>query len=340
MGAMSSKRVTLIDVARAAGVSRATASLVLRGSDLVAEQTRLRVEKVIGELDYVPNSGAARLRGQKSRTIGVIIPNLVNSFFAEFVEGIEARLDASGHLVMLASSRDDPERQSGMIRRLREHDAEGLILFPADGTGTEVIEQLRRSGLPMVQAMRHVGAGLSDFAGSDHGRAVRESIRHLRDLGHRRIAYVSLTGETSTRTERLTAFASHMEEMGLDNAGVVEVPLAWDGSPQSAALLIQIQPKPTAAICFNDILGLGLLRGLYDLGLTPGRDLSVVGHDNLSFIDLGAPPRLTTVQVFPREIGAKAAELLLRRIADPQASLATEIVLPRLRVRDTTGPCG
>ncbi|KEO59999.1 LacI family DNA-binding transcriptional regulator [Thioclava indica] len=337
---MSKKRITLIDVARAAGVSRATASLVIRGSSLVAETTREKVEKVIADLDYVPNSGAARLRGQKSRTIGVIIPNLVNSFFAEFVEGIEARLDDSGHLVMLASSRDDPARQSGLIRRLREHGAEGLILIPADATRPETISQLDRASLPVVQAMRHVGMGLSDFAGSDPGLAVRESVRHLRDLGHRRIAYVSLKGETSTRIERLESFDRHMREMGLENAGIIEVPLAWDGSPQSAGMVSALNPRPTAAICFNDILASGLLRGLFDLGLMPGRDLSVVGHDNLSFIDLGAPPRLTTVQVFPREIGTKAAELLIRRIAEPHAELRDAIVQPRLRVRDTTGPCG
>ncbi|WP_164871802.1 LacI family DNA-binding transcriptional regulator [Solirhodobacter olei] len=251
-------------------MSRATASLILRGSDLVAGQTRLRVEKVIGELDYVPNNGTARLRGQKSRMIGAIIPNLVDSVLAEFVEGFEARLADTGHLEMFASSRDDPERQSDLIRRPGEHVVEGLILSPADGTDTELIEQLRRSGLPIVQAMRHVGAGLSDFAGADHDLGVGESICHLRDLGHRRIAYVALAGETSTRTEGLTSVADHMAEMGPDNAGVVEVPLAWDGSPQSAALLMQIQPRPTAAICFNDMLGLGLLSGFYDIGLPPG----------------------------------------------------------------------
>ncbi|MDA3888142.1 MAG: LacI family DNA-binding transcriptional regulator [Allgaiera sp.] len=336
---MMERRVTLKDVARAAGVSRATASLVVRGSELVAEQTRKKVEQVIAELDYVPHSGAARLRGQKSRTIGVIIPNLVNTFFSEFVEGIEATLDTTGHLVMLASSRDDPERQAGLIRRLREHDAEGLILFPADGTPPETVLQLARSNLPVVQAMRHVGKGLTDFAGSDPVRAVRESVRHLSDLGHRRIAYVSLAGDTSTRTERLTSFDHHMQAMGLENVGIVEVPLAWDGSPQSAGLLLDLDPRPTAAICFNDILASGLLRGLYDRGLTPGRDLSVVGHDNLSFIDLGAPPRLTTVQVFPRQIGMKAAELLIRRLADPGAAPRAEIVPPLLRVRETTGRC-
>ncbi|TMV54517.1 substrate-binding domain-containing protein, partial [Thioclava sp. BHET1] len=263
----------------------------------------------------VPNSGAARLRGQQSRTIGVIIPNLVNSFFAEFVEGIESVLDATGRLVLLASSGDDPDRQAGLIRRLREHDAEGLILFPADGTPADVIAQLARGPLPLVQAMRHVGTDLTDFAGSDPVLAVHESVRHLRDLGHRRIAYVSLAGDTSTRTERLTSFDQAMAEMGLENVGVVEVPLAWNGSPQSAGMLLALEPRPTAAICFNDILASGLLRGLYDRGLTPGRDLSVVGHDNLSFIDLGAPPRLTTVQVFPRQIGVRAAELLVHRIA-------------------------
>ncbi len=335
---MAVKRTTLMDVARAAGVSRATASLVIRGSDLVADKTREKVEKVIAELDYVPNSGAARLRGQKSRTVGVIIPNLVNSFFSEFVEGIEAELDEQGYQVMLASSRDDPERQSGLLRRLREHDAEGIILFPAEGTEPQTIEKLVAAEVPLVQAMRHVGRDLSDFAGSDPGLAVRLSVRHLRDLGHRRISYVSLAGETSTREERLAAFVEEMRLQGMTNTGIIDVPLAWDGSPQSAAMLMALEPRPSAAICFNDILASGLLRGLFDLGLMPGRDLSVVGHDNLSFIDLGAPPRLTTVQVFPRKIGAASAKLLLRRIKDPSAARKSEIVTPRLRVRDTTGP--
>ncbi len=337
---METKRVTLMDVARAAGVSRATASLVVRGSDLVAEATRQRVEAVIADLDYVPNIGAARLRGQSSRTIGVIVPNLVNTFFSEFVDGIERTLGERGYFVMLASSRDEPARQAELIRRLRAHDAAGIVLVPAEGTRAETLETIRRAGMPLVQAMRHVGRGLTDFAGSDPARAVRDSVRHLKDLGHRRIAYVALSGDTSTRAERLSSFNEQMAAMGLANAGIVEVPLAWDGSPQSAGMVLALRPAPTAAICFNDILASGLLRGLYDRGLTPGRDLSVIGHDNLSFIDLGAPPRLTTVQVFAQQIGVHAADLLVRRIDTPGADLRRDIVPPRLRVRDTTGPCG
>lgn len=336
---MKKKRITIVDVAKAAGVSRATASLVLRKSDLVSDETRKKVEKAITDLDYVPNIGAAHLRGQSSRTVGVIVPNLLNTFFAEFVEGVERVLDGRDYVVMLASSHEDVNRQTRIIRRLRQHDAEGLILIPAEGTNVRQLADLTEAGLSLVQAMRHVGKGQTDFVGSNPAQAVRDSVRHLTDLGHRRLSFVSVLADTSARTERLHSFNAEMAAQGLVNCGTVEVPLAWDGSPQSVGMLMALEPRPTAAICFNDILAAGLLRGLYNRGLTPGRDLSVIGHDDLSFIDLGAPPRLTTVQVFPLEIGGKAAEVLLRRINEPAAPAASVIVPPRLRVRDTTGLC-
>ena len=149
---MNRKKVTLAEVARVAGVSRATVSLVVRKSPLVADHTREKVEKVMADLDYVRDIGAARLRNNSSRTVGVIVPNLVNSFFTEFLSGVEQVMGEDDRVVLLANSQDDPVRQNDILQRFRGHGVDGVILCPAEGTDPELPLRLRHRGVPVVQA--------------------------------------------------------------------------------------------------------------------------------------------------------------------------------------------
>jgi len=171
-------RVTLLDVARRANVSRATASLVIRKSPLVGAETRQRVEEAIQALGYVYNMGAARMRAERSRTVGVVVPNLTNPFFGELLSGIEALIDSAGMVVIVANSGDLVERQDMVMRRMREHGVDGVILCPAADTEPAFLDRIAEWGLPLVQTLRHISEEI-DYAGADYAAGMRQAVDYL-----------------------------------------------------------------------------------------------------------------------------------------------------------------
>lgn len=332
---MERKRVTLDEVARQAGVSRATVSLVVRKSPLVADQTRDRVERVMADLDYVRDIGAARLRNNSSNTVGVIVPNLVNSFFTEFLSGVEQVMGEADRVVLLANSHDDPQRQEDILQRFRGHGVDGIILCPAQETDPDLLARMQRWGMPVVQSLREIGSGATDYAGGDYLTAVGLAVRHLVGEGHRRIAFLSVSARTSAREERLAGFAQALRETGAEHGGTVDAELSWEGAAGAAGDVLALQPAPDAVLCFNDVLAGGLMLGLRRAGRVPGRDIAVVGLDDLPLAEMTFPP-MTSVAMFPDRIGAEAARLLSRRLADPGASAERAIVAPSLRARDSS----
>lgn len=332
---MNNKRPTLEDIALIAGVSRATVSLVVRGSPLVAQNTRMRVEQVMADVDYVRNIGAARLRNNSSRTVGVIVPNLVNSFFIEFLSGIEKVMGQQDRVVLLANSEDDPQRQDDILQRFRGHAVDGLIICPAEGTDADLPGRMQRWGLPVVQALREVGTQETDYAGADYVEGICMALRHLVGLGHQRVAFVSVRARTSARDGRLTGFSRALTESGAENAGIIEVDLTPDGAARAADEINVLTSKPTAVLCFNDVLAAWLMLGLRRANCQPGQDIAVVGLDNLPLAELTYPP-LTSVAMRPDQIGASAARLLTRRLADPTASIQRYIQQPILVPRDSS----
>ena len=330
-------RVTLQDVAQEAGVSRATASLVIRKSPLVGKETRARVEQVLERLGYVYNLGAARMRAERSHTVGVIIPNLSNPFFADMLAGLELALDTANMVVVLANSQDSRDKQETIIRRMREHGVDGLIVCPASGTETNLPERAREWGLPLVQALRSVSDTSGDYAGSDYLGGMKQAVRHLSSLGHTRIAFLTGGNSHSAHAERLAGFKAGMGEFGLRDDLVMSIPLTQADAIAAAGTILALSDPPTAAICFNDVVGLGLSSGLYDLGIEVGRDFSVIGFDNVPEANL-VRPKLTSVATHPASIGETAAQLLLDRLESPDRAARRIINLTDLIVRQSCGP--
>jgi LacI family transcriptional regulator len=330
-------RVTLLDVAREAGVSRATASLVIRKSPLVGAETRRRVEETLERLGYVYNMGAAGMRAARSNTVGVVIPNLSNPFFAQLLSGIESALDGASLVVVLANSRESAAHQDSIILRMRERGVDGLIVCPAAQTKPALLKNAADWELPLVQVLRYVSDITGDYAGTDYAGGMRQAVDHLTALGHRSIAFVTGGAMHSAYAERLAGFRSAIRSHGLDPGPIIDVPLAPSGSPESAERLIRDTAKPTAAVCFNDIIAVGLSSGLIDLGVKVGADFSVVGFDNLAEAEL-VRPRLTSVATFPAEIGEAAARLLLDRLANPERAFRRIVNLTRLFERQSSGP--
>ncbi|WP_242662580.1 LacI family DNA-binding transcriptional regulator, partial [Teichococcus deserti] len=177
------RRPTLTEVAAQAGVSRATVSLVLRDSPLVAEATRARVQAAAEAVGYLYNRGAATLRAARTKTVGLLVTEIDNPFFAELVAGAEAALDAAGYIAFLAATGDCRDRQGRALRRLREHRVDGILLCPAIGTTAAEIDDL---GLPCVQAMRRTPGLAGDFAGPANREGMEALAGHLIAGGRRR----------------------------------------------------------------------------------------------------------------------------------------------------------
>lgn len=331
---MQQKRVTLEEIARVAGVSRATVSLVVRKSPLVAERTRANVERIMAEMDYVHDIGAARLRNNSSRTVGVIVPNLVNPFFTEFLSGVEDVMAGDDRMVLLANSQDDPARQDAILQRFRGHGVDGVILCPALGSAPDLPQRINGWGMPLVQALREVGPP-TDFAGADYIAAVGLAMRHLVEQGCERVAFLSVSARTSAREERLEGFRRALSETGTTDAGIIEADLTWEGASRSASQILALPTRPDAVLCFNDVLAAGLMAGLRQKGREPGRDLAVVGLDDLPLAALTYPP-LTSVAMDAPRIGRNAARLLARRLADGDAPPLREIIGPLLIIRESS----
>jgi LacI family transcriptional regulator, galactose operon repressor len=328
------RKLTLKDIARHASVSPATVSLVLRESPLVAEATRAKVRATMESLGYVYNRGAANLRSRRSKTIGLVVCEITNPFYAELVAGIDTVMDRSGWIAFIANSSESPERQDRFIQRMREQNADGIILTAAEGTKPEIISRLRTWRLPCVQALRRVGDEPGDYVGPDYLMGVSMAVEHLIGLGHKRIAYIGGARRTSALRERLAGYRNTMRRHGLNPAPVVSCPATREQGARKIREILQAPEPPTAAVCYNDVIAFGVVLGLLEAGRQPGHDFNLVGFDNIAEAALSRPA-LTTIAVEPRQIGEEVAELILRRIADPDGRPERVILPPRLIIRDT-----
>ncbi|WP_417584871.1 LacI family DNA-binding transcriptional regulator [Pelagibacterium sp.] len=330
-------RPTLMDVAQKAGVSRATASLVVRKSPLVGAETRASVEAAMAEIGYVYNLGAAGMRAARSRTIGVIIPNLSNPFFGVLLAGIDQVVDDAGLATFIAHSAESAAKQDGFVTRMREHGVDGLIVCPAAGTPPQFIERLNDWGMPVVEALRTVGGGAVDYVGMDQHSGMEAAVARLAALGHSRIGFVTANLDHSAHDERLAAFRAAAGRHGIVFAEEIEIDPTHADAMALARQMAKRVDAPTAWICHNDVIGLGMHRGFCDSDVTPGRDVSLIGFDNVAETDL-VRPGLASVATEPVEIGLKAANLLLRRIENPQAEAEALTVPTHFVERGSIGP--
>ena len=332
-------RLTLRDVAARAGVSRATVSLVLRESPLVAVGTRARVRAAVDALGYTYNRGAAMMRASRSQTIGLIVTDITNPFFGEMAVGVDAAMDPAGYDSFLVSTGEDLARQERFLRRMREQGVDGVVLCPAAGTPPELIRRLHEWRLPLVQALRQVPAqegAAENHATTDNRFALEQVVEHLVRLGHRRIAYLDGDFAHSVSRARRLGFTTAMRRHGLGTGLMLKVPVSRRAGAEAIGALLDGPQPPSAVVCFNDVVALGAMLGLERRGLRAGRDIAVTGVDDLPEAAL-CEPGLTTVSTLARLVGEEAGRLLLRRIAEPDRPPEQVILPARLVVR---GSCG
>ena len=334
---MNQQRTTVKDIARHAGVSPATVSLVLRKSALVAETTRARVQASITELRYVYDRAAANLRARLTHTIGLIVCEITNPFYAQLIAGIDDALDHAGWLAFLANSAESTIKQDRFIERMREHRVDGFLIAPAEGTEADVVERLLLQNMPVVQMLRRLEIRQGDFVGADFALGMTAALEHLIALGHRRIAFVGGGRRSSPARDRADAYKRTLSRHGLALGPIVDcLPTREEGVRAVEQLINRSPNDPTAILCHNDVCALGVMLGLSDRGIAVGKDFAVIGFDNIPEA-AHHRPTLTTVEIDGRLIGSEAARLLVRRIKIPDAPQQSIVIAPRLIIRSSCG---
>jgi LacI family transcriptional regulator len=331
-------RVTLSDIAIDAGVSRATVSLVLRNVPVVAEDTRQKVLASMRRLHYVYHRAAASLRTQRTHAIGLIVTDITNPFFAEIIVAIEDKLGNAGYVTLLGNTSETVSKQERLVATMQEYPADGLLLCPATDRSATFAERIQNCSIPRVLFVRSVPGVDCDYVGVDNVFGAQSAVEHLVTLGHRRIAFIGGAGEVSSRKERVAGYekALRKSRCPLDPSRMLTSPPNREGGYQAMQQLLQLPQRPTAALCFNDMVAIGAMQALSAVGKMPGRDFALVGFNDVAEAAL-CRPALTTIATTPGKIGEVAAELLLDRIARPRQPNRKLILRPRLVVRESCG---
>jgi LacI family transcriptional regulator len=304
------------DVAALAGVSLGTVSNVINSPDLVREPTRERVVAAIAKLGWVPNSSARQLRAGRSRTLGAVVMDIANPFFTDVVLGAEDLGSEHGYAVQVSHSAQQPARERNHLRLLEQQRVDGVLLASVRGLSDQA-RQLRRRGIPVVLLDR--AGDRTDLCSVtvDDVEGGRVAVQHLVDQGHSRIGVVG--GSDDLEQVRDRRLGAELAGAGRGNVRLLVVPTpALDAASGVVAAddlaALPAAERPTAVFAANDLLAVGLLQGLLTRGLRVPDDVALVGYDDISFAASAAVP-LSSVRQPGRELGRRAAELLLAEIA-------------------------
>jgi len=338
-----SRRVTQADVARRAGVSRATVSNVITnragGHVPISDETRRRVLAAIAELGYQPHAAARSLRSGRSGMVGLLIPDASNPHFWGVVRGVEAVTREHGYHLVLAVTGLEAGRERQSLHALAQQRMDGLILLLTyPGRLAEELAALRLQGSVIVT----FGGVLQgrDAVVQDYGPAMRELMEYLLRLGHRRIGFVHGVARPALGADRLFGYRRALRAAGLpaEKELTVHCGATLQDGVLASGQLLRLEPRPTAIVGVNDLMAVGALQAAARRGLAVPGDLSVAGFDDIDMAAYLVPP-LTTVRADGEELGRQAGQLLFQRLADPALPPQRVTIPTRLLIRGSTGLC-
>jgi DNA-binding LacI/PurR family transcriptional regulator len=329
------QRATMEDVAAKAGVSRALVSLVMRDSPKVSEKRRLRVLQAAAQLGYRPNAMARGLASRRTRTVGVLLNELHNPFYAEIMDGIDEAAALHDYRVLIGTAGRRSRGEQAALESFLEFRADGLVLVGARLPTREILAVARTS--PVVLVARDIRSPLVDSIKNDERTGARLVVSHLVELGHRRIAHVD-GGAGAGAGGRREGYRQAMREHGLDkHIRVIAGDYTDVAGVQAATRLLESRRLPTAVFVANDLAAAGLIDRLEDDGLRVPDDVSVVGYDNTYLASLHHMS-LTTVDQPRPDMGRRAMDALVERMEGRRTTAVHERVRPSLVVRSSTGP--
>ncbi|WP_433788693.1 LacI family DNA-binding transcriptional regulator [Actinoplanes sp. CA-252034] len=337
----TARRVTIVDVARHAGVSTTAVSKVLRNAYGASPQMHSRVHAAVDELGYRPSATARALRG-RTWTIGVMLPDIRNPFFADILDGVTEHLDHTEYQLFMTSGCDDVTSEAHVTEAMIDRSMDGLILI-APVSPPAHLERVGRA-VPTVVIGRHSRSARFDTVNDDDFTGAGLMVDHLAGLGHRRIAHIEHHETDLIRLAempnalRADGYRHAMRRHGLgEHIDIVSTSYTRDGGHRGARLLLERENPPTAIFAGADVVALGVLEALTEAGLSVPGDISVTGYDDITLAGFRAVS-LTTVDQAGHRIGTTAARLLLDRIAEPGRPAAQVELTPTQVVRATTGP--
>lgn len=330
---------TMIDVAQAASVSVATVSAVINGTSKVSPELTQRIEGAIAAIGYQRNAIARSLKIGTTRTIGLTVADIRNPFFTDVVATIQQVLNKAGYAVMLCSNDEDTAKQDDQIKLLLDRMVDGLIIAPAGED--EIMKRLVNATRKPVVLIDRICEGLDiDAVVLDNLSAVFDATTYLVGLGHRRIGYLSGPPDTSTGRDRLAGYRKALETAGVDFVAdfVRDGKFREADGYRAAMQLLTMPSRPTAIFSANNLMVIGAMRAIRDMGLSCPADISVASMDDFPWADVFSP-RLTTVAQPVEAIGEQAALLLLDRLQGRAPDRARQIVLRgSLMVRNSCRP--
>jgi LacI family transcriptional regulator len=326
---------TIVEVARRARVSPTTVSHVVNGTRFVSREARGRVELAIDALGYRPNALARSLRCGRSHTLGLVLPDSGNPFFAEMGRAVEQDAFEAGYSVILCNTENDRAKERHYLGVLARKQVDGIVLVAAEERG-EALRGLLRSRMPVVATDRERPGLALDLVVADHEQGGALATRHLLALGHRRIACIAGPPGLSPSDRRVAGYRRAMEEAGAEPPLVHHGDFhAASGSAAGRALLALARP-PTAVFACNDLMALGVLRAAAERGRQVPADLAVVGYDDIELAPF-VTPALSTVAQPMREMGREVVKLLVNRIGDGHLPRQREVLPVTLEVRQSCG---
>jgi DNA-binding LacI/PurR family transcriptional regulator len=325
------RRITMEDVAREAGVSRALVSLAYRGAVGVSERTRHRILETGRRLNYTPNRVAARLAEHGSSTFGVFLQDLHNDLFADIYDGLRGIADAENKHLVLAVGTADGQRDADALDTLQQSRVDVIIAAGLQLADEGVIDLNNR--VPIVSVARHIPT--VDSVVSDNYLGARSATQYLIGLGHRKIAFLA-NPPTDGYLDRRIGYEAAMAHAGL-RSHVVLTTYSKSTAALDAGAILDNQNSPTAIFAHNDQAAFGVLEALAMRGLVAGRDVSVVGYDNSS-VSRAPGTALTTVDIHSHSLGRSAALMALHRLSNIGGEAQIQTSVPSLVIRSTTGP--
>lgn len=334
----AARKATIVDVAREAGVSVATVSLALNGSDRCSAVTAERVRTVAQELSYVPNHLASSLRRQSTQTVALVVPDIGNPVYVAMAKAVQRVVKARGYHLSLVSTDEAAQEEVHAIEGLAQRHVDGLIMCSLR-VSPELITALEAAQAPVCMIGRVSDAAGVDNVGVDSEQGAALAVAHLAEQGRHVIGFINGEADTVPGSTRLRGFERALQEHRLERDGALIVYSAFtmEGGYAAVDRLLAHRPDMDAIFCANDVIAIGALKRLRERGISVPRQMAVIGMDDITEC-LICTPTLSSVALHAGERGRLAAELLLDRLASPEPRPVQRVmVTPQLIVRESSG---
>lgn len=326
---------TIYDVAKEAGVSIATVSMVINNTGRISTKTRKKVLQVMDELKYYPSAAASTLTGKSTHTLGLLMPNIANPFYSELARSMEDRADELGYSVIVCSTDYKEEREQKYISLFLRKQVDGFIITSGFNS-VDLIKELVDQQIPIILVAYNISKFSLDTVSIDDYTGGYQATSYLAELGHQRIAVITETVQSSVDRVRGYRNALQDYQLAYDDELCLETSATAANGAKATEQFLDLKEPPTAIFAFNDILALGAMEAIRKRGLSIPEDISIIGFDDTLLASYSNPP-LTTVAQPLEDIGYQAIDLIVAEIEGTKRTTQRIMLPPKLVVRKSTG---